>query len=380
MNHSTEIAVIGGGLSGSMLAIRLAVAGREVVLLEKEREAHDKVCGEFLSREAVAYLAQAGIDPRELGACAIQRVRLFSGKRSVETQLPFTALSLSRRILDEVLLDRARATGCEVRRGVFVENLVGHNRHRDECELRLRNSDAMRARAVFLATGKHDLSAWERGEGSQADLVGFKMHWKLTQKQTEVLRGVMDLFLFRAGYGGLSLIEGGTANLCFVVRRKRLRALGGWRELLASMRDELPALGERLGGAEACWQKPLAISPVPYGYLRGATDGIWRVGDQAAVIPSFTGDGMSIALHSGALAAEMYLEGRSAEEYARCLEDHLRGGMRFAMGLSRAMVTDGGRLAAPFLMSVVPGAMAGIAALTRIPDGALLRAGITARA
>ena len=53
--------MIGGGLAGSMVAMRLASAGREVVLLEKEREAHHKVCGEFLSREAIHYLA-AGRD------------------------------------------------------------------------------------------------------------------------------------------------------------------------------------------------------------------------------------------------------------------------------------------------------------------------------
>lgn len=379
MKHPAETVVIGGGLAGSMLAIRLAAAGRAVVLLEKEREAHHKVCGEFLSREAVAYLAQAGIDPRELGACTIQQVRLLSGERSIETRLPFTALSLSRRVLDEMLLDRAKESGCEVRRGAFVEKIHAKNSD-SEFTVQLRNGDAIQAATVFLATGKHDVSAWERGDSVQNDLVGFKMHWKLTQKQTEVLRGVMELFLFRGGYGGFSLIEEGTANLCLVVRRRRLRELGGWTELLAAMRAELPALPERLENAEAYWQKPLAISPIPFGHLRGATDGIWRVGDQAAVIPSFTGDGMSIALHSGALAAEMYLEGSSAEEYARCLEDQLRVGMRFAMGLSRAMVTNGGRLAAPLLMSLVPGAMAGIAALTRIPNGALLRAGITSRA
>jgi flavin-dependent dehydrogenase len=50
--------VIGGGPAGSMVAMRLAEAGREVLLLEKGRTAHDKVCGEFLSREAVQYLSQ----------------------------------------------------------------------------------------------------------------------------------------------------------------------------------------------------------------------------------------------------------------------------------------------------------------------------------
>jgi flavin-dependent dehydrogenase len=375
MHDSVDHLVIGGGPAGSMLAMRLAEAGRGVVLLEKEREAHDKVCGEFLSREAVAYLGQAGIEPRDLGACAIQRVRLTSGRRAVEARLPFTALSLSRRVLDETLLNRAREAGCEVRRGAFVERLEARDGGwRDGRWLvRLRGGGTIAAKVVFLATGKHDVRAWERDGGSQTDLVGLKMHWRLTQAQTEILRGVMELFLFRGGYGGLSLIEGGAANLCLVVRRRRLRGLGGWTELLKAMRDESQALGERLEDAVPCWTRPLAISPIPYGYLRGNTNGMLRVGDQAAVIPSFTGDGMSIALHSGVLAAEMYLEGKSGEEYARCLEDHLRPGMRFASGLSRAMVTTGGRVMAPFLLSMVPNAMGRIAAGTRIPDRALWR-------
>jgi len=56
IRNSIENLVIGGGPAGSMLALRLAGSGREVRLLEKEREPHHKVCGEFLSAEAVEYL------------------------------------------------------------------------------------------------------------------------------------------------------------------------------------------------------------------------------------------------------------------------------------------------------------------------------------
>ena len=79
----------------------------------------------------------------------------------------------------------------------------------------------------------------------------------------------MELFLFRGGYGGLSLVEDGIANLCLVVRRNTLRRLGGWAELLHSMQSELPALHDRLTNATPCWPKPLAISPIPYGHLGG---------------------------------------------------------------------------------------------------------------
>src|SRR5579859_2992821 len=118
-----ENLVIGGGLAGSMVAMRLAAAGREVVLIEKEREPHHKVCGEFLSGEAIHYLRQAGIEPVDLGAHPIQRVRLHSGARNVAARLPFTALSLSRRILDESLLVKAQEAGCAVSRGASVERL-----------------------------------------------------------------------------------------------------------------------------------------------------------------------------------------------------------------------------------------------------------------
>jgi flavin-dependent dehydrogenase len=115
--------VIGGGLAGSMAGIRLAASGRQVTLLEKETAAHHKVCGEFLSPEAVEYLNQVGINPLDLRAATIRFVRLSSQQRAVETALPFTALSLSRFTLDEALLSRAEEKGCKVQRGSFVEQL-----------------------------------------------------------------------------------------------------------------------------------------------------------------------------------------------------------------------------------------------------------------
>src|ERR1700733_3768627 len=93
-NRSAEHLVIGGGLAGSTMGIRLAAAGRRVTLLERELKAHHKVCGEFLSREAVAYLEQLGVDAIALGAQTIRTVRLTARNQVVKTNLPFTALSV----------------------------------------------------------------------------------------------------------------------------------------------------------------------------------------------------------------------------------------------------------------------------------------------
>jgi flavin-dependent dehydrogenase len=366
----TDHLVIGGGLAGSMTALRLTSAGREVALLERERAAHHKVCGEFLSREAVDCLAAAGVNPIELGAESIRLVRLTSKRRVIKTALPFAALSLSRCVLDEALLTRAAQAGCMVERGAFVESLE----KRDGLwHAELRGGECWSAPTVFLANGKHDLRGLERAPGPHGDMVGFKLHWRLAPLQTAAMRGYMELYLFPGGYGGLSLVEGGVANFCLVVRRVALRKIGGWPELLAAIQHENPHVAERLRGASPLWERPLAISSIPYGYLAERPNGLWSVGDQAAVIPSFTGDGMSIALHSAMLAAQMHLGGANADEYHRALHAHLSRGIRLATALSRAMVTGAGRALTPVGLAIFPSAMRWIANSTRIPERALVQ-------
>ena len=360
--------IVGGGPAGAMAAIELARAGRDVTLLERERGSHHKVCGEFLSAEAVGYLARAGISATELGAAPICFVRLSVGGKMVESALPFPALSLSRFALDEALLRAAAACGCNVVRGALVERLESES----AWKATVSGGRAVRARTAVLATGKHDLRGWGRDAGRQGDLVGFKMHWRLAAAQTRELREWMDLFLFGGGYGGISLVEGEVANLCFVAKRETLRRLGGFRQVLNSAIEQLPRLKARLTGAEPLWDRPLAISPIPYGRLGGASEGLWRVGDQFAVIPSFTGDGMAIALHSGALAAHAIARGEPAEAFGAGLHAQLRGGMNLALWLSRAMVSAAGRALAVPALHLRPSAMQWIAERTRVPGFALL--------
>jgi menaquinone-9 beta-reductase len=363
-----EHLVIGGGPAGSMAAIRLAEAGRPVTLIEKERADHHKVCGEFLSQEAVEYLHRVGVAPTHLGAAPIHCVRLSAGRRSAEAKLPFPALSLSRRVLDAALLRRAADLGCEVIRGASVDRIVT-----DGSRWMAQRSDgqSMNAQTVFLASGKHDLYGWSRGNGVQSEMVGFKLHWRLAAAQTQELREWMELFLFRGGYGGLALVEDEIANLCLVVQRQELRRVGGWQQLLSVATNENRRLRHLLDGAEDLCARPLAVSPIPYGYLAAQSCGLWRMGDQAAVIPSFTGDGMSIALHSAHLAAQMYLTGESADAYHQALRAQLRRSVSLATQISRAMVTRFGRNLAPLALSLLPGAMRWIATSTRIPATAL---------
>jgi flavin-dependent dehydrogenase len=333
---NSEVVIVGAGLAGSSAAIALARAGREVVLLERETQAQHKVCGEFLSQEAIAYLRTLGVEPSDFGALQVRTVRVADSRSVTTGALPFAAMSLTRKRLDEELLQLAERCGVRVLRGSRAQHL---EREGDLWSVKA-EQNSFSAKTIFVATGKHDLTGRPRPAGSQPGLVGFKMYYQLAPPQANALAGQIDLSLFSSGYGGMMVMEDGTANFCCLMRRDDVQRHGSqWESMMAAMQKDCPNLAERLAGAEPLLAKPLAVSSIPYGYLRDdASDGVWSLGDQSAVIPSFTGDGMSIALHSGQLAAAMYLEGASAEQFQKRLHHQLRRQVRLATILSRGLL------------------------------------------
>ncbi len=360
--------VIGGGPAGAAMGILLARQGRSVHLLEQTAGAHHKVCGEFLSREAIVSLESLGISPQALGAVAIRGVRLHAHTAIAECELPFPALSLTRCTLDEALLLRAEREGVRVHRGRRVEALTQSG---DGWLARTADGELHPAQTAFLASGKHDLNGHRRLRGLQNNLVGFKMYFRLDPASTHALKGWVELFLFPGGYAGLQLVEGGHANLCLLLTRKRLMRCGGaWSALLDHLRRTSMPLATRLQGAKPLLDKPLAISSIPYGLLPGDShDGLWRLGDQAAVIPSFAGDGMSMALHSAFLAAAMVQQGASAPEFAKVLHRQFHAQVVLATAFSRLMISAP---LAVHLARLWPGLLGRIAERTRVPTDAML--------
>jgi len=365
---SAEALIIGGGPAGAAAAILLARAGRAVTLIERQTGPHDKVCGEFISHEAATYLARLGLDLGGLGAVSIDAVRLADKRGETRIALPFAAFSLSRRRLDEALLGLAEKAGVDLRRGVQARQLspTGAGWSVD-----LGEDETLCAPSAFLAVGKHDLRGWKRPAGLQGDLVGLKMHLRLACDQQAALAGHVELLLFGGGYAGLEPIEDGVANLCLLVRRDDLPEGPAWPGLIARMRDDCPLLARRLQGAEALWPKPLAIAAVPYGHIQRSSGGLWRLGDQAAVIPSFAGDGLAIALHSAHAAAQAYLAGATAENYQRRLAHDLSGQVFGATMLSQALVRPWGQALLSGLARRIPALMTAAARKTRISPQAL---------
>jgi menaquinone-9 beta-reductase len=371
-----DAVIVGGGPAGSTLAIILANAGRQVVLIEKSREAQHKVCGEFLSPESLPLLRQIGIHPEQLGAQTIHSVRVAARDVLAEVSLPAPALSLTRRVLDEALLQRAQQAGVCLLRGYTAESLslqpsggtpalwrlqITNNAH---ASISIQTPDA------FLATGKHDLRGWTRDvRGTQSSLVALKMYFTLAPAQQSNLVGHVEIIVYPGGYAGLQLVEEGGANLCALVTRKKLQSLGGrWDNLLDHMRRHSAHLAQRLSGARPMLERPLAASSIPYGYCADEPmdePSPWRLGDQAAVIPSFSGDGMSIATYTAHRAAQFYLEGSRPAAFHRELRRRFQRHLYFTTLLSRMVI------ATPSLAQVVrlrPSILSSIFVATRLAE------------
>ncbi|MCK6552019.1 FAD-dependent oxidoreductase, partial [Myxococcota bacterium] len=61
MSAHADVAIVGGGPAGAALAMHLARARRDVVLLERDTFPRDKLCGEVLSTEAEGELVRLGV-------------------------------------------------------------------------------------------------------------------------------------------------------------------------------------------------------------------------------------------------------------------------------------------------------------------------------
>jgi len=291
--------IVGGGPAGSAAAIRLARTGHRPLLLERTRVSADALCGGFLSWRTLDALERLGLDRAALGGATVSRLRLFAGDVRAERMLPAPAMALSRLKLDRLMIEAAAIAGAKVERGVTVRGW-------EEGVLRI-DARELTPSTLFLATGKHELRGLARPrEAAGPDpAIGLRVRLGPHPALARLVADAIELHLFDRGYAGLVMHEDGTANLCLAVQKSRLDAAGGPEGLLAELAD-LPHLGDRM--AQRRQDAADAVAHIPYGWrARETLPGIFRLGDQAGVIPSLAGEGMGIAIASGMRAADAWL-------------------------------------------------------------------------
>jgi flavin-dependent dehydrogenase len=358
----TPALIVGGGPAGTVAALTLARAGAGHLLIERQPETGDALCGGFLSWRTLEALARLGIDPDALTSRNVTKVTLVAGSRSITAPLPRAAKAVSRRRLDSVLLDVAARAGAAIERGIAARAI-------EDSIVRLDDGSEVASDALFLATGKHDLRGLARPPDARGGdpTLGLRVRLGPAAALDRLIGGGIELHLFDRGYAGLVLQEDGSANCCMAVRRSRLTQAGTPEALLCQLAEENPLLGERLAWRSA--RAIDAIANVPYGWraARG-TPGLFRLGDQAAVIPSLAGEGIGIAVASGLRAARAYLHGGpdAAPGYQQALARETARAVHLAGLIWRIGESPPAAAAALRIAGIAPGLIQVAAGLTRI--------------
>jgi flavin-dependent dehydrogenase len=323
---SCDVAVVGGSLAGAAAAAALARAGARVVVLEKACFPRNKVCGCFLSHEALPIIGNMGLG-NELRKEDLETITRFtlvqsSGKR-VDAALPAPVLSISRARLDALAAAAAERAGAEIRFGSTVLAIEG-----DLKRGFLLKGDGwdLTARAVVGAWGRFSPLDGRLGRTfirRKSTLFGFGK--QLTGDGQHLAHRAV-LHFFEGGYVGLSRVEGGRVNLAALASRPVVhQAHDDLEGLLARLSRESPALARDLEGLAAVPGPALVSEPVLLGEHGALAGDVLCVGDAAGVIDPYTGTGMSLALLFGdASAAPLaaFLAGTLDAEGLR--QEHLR--------------------------------------------------------
>lgn len=315
-----DLIVIGGGPGGCSTAIAAARSGARVLLLESGRYPRHRVCGEFVSAESLALLSEllSGENREVMGnALRISQSRVFADSAPLRLPIQPAAASIPRFDLDRALWQSCLEAGVDARQSHLVRYFHGEGPFTVNA-----NGERFAAKALVNAAGRWSFltSGAIRERASEKRWIGVKAHFFEKDPSPTV-----DLYFCEGGYCGVQPVSprgmnGGTrmVNACAMFRADVATDLP---DIFAAH----PALRER----SRAWQiamDPVRTSPLIFHKPESVQGTMLQVGDAATFVDPFIGDGISLALRSGALAAKClagYLQGACALKEAAALYEEL---------------------------------------------------------
>ena len=338
-----DAAIVGAGPAGSTLAALLARRGISTVLIDRDTFPRDKLCGEFLSYDALPILTPLGVtqalDERRVPGISVCRV--IGRTTTYDFELPRAARGVSRLFLDDLLLRTAISSGTIDRTGWTATRISSGS------------VDVERDGQTSTITARVVIGAWGRWGRFDTQLsrhfvrdrthrnFGFKRHYRSGQPAA----GTIALYSFDRGYLGVSPVEDGLTNICGLVHASRLTGLKGrWDSFITTIRSEEPPLDEMYARHEPAQEGFLSSEPVIFRPRSPVVDGIVMVGDASGVIDPLTGNGMAMAIQSALLAAPFVTRlltdaGRSSTERAYRSAHHrfFASRIRWSRGIAKLL-------------------------------------------
>jgi flavin-dependent dehydrogenase len=371
MQTHYDAIIVGAGPAGSSAAILLARAGWSVALLEKQHFPLRKVSGECIAASNFALLESLGIGSAFNAAAGpeLSQVALMSGGRQIVADLPVAvhdkypwSRALGRDSLEAMLLAQAKLAGVRVFQAWAALGFQG-TRGDWRCDARAVGAEtilALRAPVAIDAHGSWDRTNWTqksaRVERKGSDLFAFKANFR----KVKLERGLLPVFSFDGGYGGMVPADDGLTTVACCIRRDQLDACRlGAPELSAGTVMEA-MLKEKCNGVRralllAVRERPwLATGPLTPGVRLRGDDAIFRIGNAAGEAHPIIGEGMSMALQSAWLLCAHLISGEKRQElsdanwlsevgrlYAAQWRRHFAPRMRLAAALTHLAMRPG---------------------------------------
>lgn len=324
-----DVIIAGAGPAGSSAAIHLATGGLKVLLFEQKKFPRPKLCGEFISPECQDHFQKLGVaramvcsEPASITETVFYSTRGHNVTVPSSWFGPRVALGLSRAVMDDVLLRHAAEVGVSV---IENANVVGPRINANlvnGLKIKVGNEEQeFQAPLTIDATGRARILARKVNQSSKQKpkLVAFKAHLQ----NTRVAPGACEIYFYPGGYGGLSSVEGGASNLCFIIGADQVKRCHSDPERVvrefvmqnARAHHTLDPAHTTSEWLSASWEHFGRHSPAP-------AKGLLAIGDAAAFIDPFTGSGMLMAFESGELAAETILSHRAELAGANLAADY----------------------------------------------------------
>jgi flavin-dependent dehydrogenase len=351
-NSKFKIVIVGAGPSGASLAIRLAKLDFDVTLIEREKFPRRKLCGEFISPECLRHFQDLGVLNEMLGIGDRILETVFYEPNGKSVSIPSKwfgsdsdgALSLSRAAMDFCLLEKTKKVGVEVLQETQAAGILFENDKICGVKIKSKNGetkeifadltiDATGRASVLSKLAERELSriasthfqspkskvqrpTYEKQNQNPKSkihnrLVGFKTHLQ----NVNLEKGVCEIYFFRGGYGGLSFVENGLANHCFLIKAEIVKEFNSdaeriVREVIFKNKRAYQALKNAQPVED--W---LAVSVEGFGEKElNPAKNLFAVGDAGAFIDPFTGSGMLMAFESAEILAKVIAENRFAPE------------------------------------------------------------------
>ncbi len=310
-NSTYDLIIVGGGLAGLCCALHLSKHHLKILLIEKYEYPHHKVCGEYVSNEIMPYLNGLGVDPFAKGAVPISKFEISAKDgQLVSSKLPLGGFGISRYTLDhmiyEQIKDRVEVVFSTVESILFSSEIFS---------VRTILKDTYTSNFVVGAFGKRSLldNFLNRSFIQQkSPWLGVKAHYDYNFPEEKVA-----LHNFEGGYCGLSKIESGAVNACYLTTFKSFKPFGSIEIFQKEQLSKNPHLEDFFANAKPLWDKPLTISQISFEKKKAVEDHIFMIGDSAGLIHPLCGNGMAMAVHSAKLFSELFLEAFQKQEFNR---------------------------------------------------------------